>query len=75
MNDSEPQDVRRVSDLRKGEQVSFWPERFTEVIDIRVEAGRIWVLTSSPITGLPMETEYAPDDLVLVKKGDILSRP
>ena len=68
MNNSENSGFRKVSELKKGEQVSFLPERFTELLDIRVEAGKIWLLTSNPITGLPIETEYEPDDLVLVKK-------
>ena len=68
MTDSEHQGFRKVSELKKGEQVSFLPERFTELLDIRVEAGKIWLLTSNPITGLPIEIQYESDDLVLVKK-------
>jgi hypothetical protein len=68
MKDSEHEGFRKVSELKKGEQVSFSPERYTELLDIRVEAGRVRLLTTNPITGLPIEIEYDPDDLVLVKK-------
>jgi hypothetical protein len=67
MNDSESQGFRKVSELKKGDQLCFSPERFTELLKIRIHAGKILLTCSNPITGLPLETDYDPDDLVMVK--------
>ena len=66
--ESDEDQFRIVSKLKKGDQVSFWPDCYTELLNIRAEQGQIYLLTLNPITGLPTETEYQPEDLVMVKQ-------
>jgi hypothetical protein len=67
MGEADADNVQRVSSLKRGDKVCFMPGIYTEVVEVRAEPGKVWLVTRNPMTGLLDQTEYEPDDLVVAK--------
>ena len=66
METDERQTERRVAELKPGDWISFWGDRYVSVVRIRKRAGVIRLTYLHPLTGLPIEARYMADDLVVV---------
>jgi hypothetical protein len=68
MDTPDGDNVKEVSKLRKGDFVSWWADQYVEVLDVRQESTVVFLDYSNPLTGLREQSQYDPQDLVVIKK-------
>lgn len=70
MEDSpDSRNQKHASLIRPGEFVGWWGDTYVQVLRVRKEAQSIYLTIRNPLTGLPLESEYEPEDLVIVRSG------
>jgi hypothetical protein len=62
------ENVREVSKLQRGDFISWWADQYVEVLDVRQESGLVFVSYLNPLTGVRVQSEYEPEDLVVIKR-------
>jgi hypothetical protein len=71
METEEPGDQRTASDIREGDRVCFWADRYVRILKVRQESGIVHLTYLHPLTGLPTESEYEPSELVVAQRSDV----
>jgi hypothetical protein len=68
MDSSGDGNLKEASQLKVGDFISWWGDRYVEILGVHSEPGRVFLTYVNPLTGVRAQSEYQPQDLVVVKK-------
>jgi hypothetical protein len=59
--------LKEASQLKAGDFIGWWGNQYVEILGVRSEPGRVFLTYLNPLTGVRAQSEYQPQDLVVVK--------